>query len=85
MSVRCRQLAPGDVVVFTTDGVSEARNEIGEMYGTERLTECLRVNGKQSAEALVWLLMESLHDFRGDTPFGDVVTMAVLAVGECSQ
>ena len=82
-TARCRQLAPGDKVCFTTDGVSEARNEIGEMYGTERLTECLRVNGNQSAEAVLWLLMESLHDFRGNTPFNDDVTMAVLAVGEC--
>ena len=84
-AVRCRQLAPGDVVVFITDGVSEARNEIGAMYGTERLTECLRVNGRQSAGALLWLLMESLHDFRGDTPFGDDVTMAVLVVEECGE
>ncbi len=82
-TARCRQLAPGDKVCFTTDGVSEARNEIGEMYGTERLTECLRVNGNQSAEAVLWLLMESLHDFRGNTPFNDDVTMAVVAVGEC--
>jgi len=79
-TARCRQLAPGDKVCFATDGVLEARNEIGAMYGTDRLTECLRVNGRQSAEALVWLLMESLHDFRGDTPFNDDVTLAVVEV-----
>ena len=84
-AVRCRQLAPGDAVVFTTDGVSEARNEIGDMYGTDRLTECLRINGTRSAGELLWLLMESLHDFRGTTPYGDDVTVAVLTVGSCGQ
>ena len=32
-------MAPGDLLVFFTDGISEPENEYGEMFGEERLTE----------------------------------------------
>ncbi|MCD0447352.1 serine/threonine-protein phosphatase [Glycomyces sp. A-F 0318] len=38
----CRvQLEPGDRIVLYTDGVTEARNEAGEMFGIERFTDFL--------------------------------------------
>jgi serine phosphatase RsbU (regulator of sigma subunit) len=33
------RLAPGDTLTFFTDGVVEARNESGELYGFDRVAE----------------------------------------------
>ena len=46
------QLAPGDKLCFYTDGVVEARNEIGETFGTDRLTGCLVAHGSEPSVQL---------------------------------
>jgi serine/threonine protein phosphatase PrpC len=39
-----QQLEPGDLLLFFTDGVTEARSPTGELYGVERLTDLVRRN-----------------------------------------
>jgi sigma-B regulation protein RsbU (phosphoserine phosphatase) len=43
------QLNPGDVVCFITDGVVEAQDAAGTLFGEERLTELLRAERPASA------------------------------------
>lgn len=43
-------LNPGDVVVLYTDGITEAEDPSGEMYGLERLCEIVSQNWEQSAD-----------------------------------
>src|SRR5712671_664986 len=45
-------LSPGDVVVFYTDGVTEAENRLGEEFGMERLSAVVRRGSLLSAEEL---------------------------------
>jgi sigma-B regulation protein RsbU (phosphoserine phosphatase) len=52
-------LAPGDVALFFTDGLTEARSVAGEMYGEERLVQAFgRVAERPAAEAIHTLLTE---------------------------
>lgn len=44
------QLHPGDLMVLHTDGVTEARNADGEMFGLERLAAVVEAHGNDSAE-----------------------------------
>ncbi len=37
----CRPLAPGESLTMYTDGISEAMNDAGELYGIQRLREQL--------------------------------------------
>jgi serine phosphatase RsbU (regulator of sigma subunit) len=71
------QLSPGDKLCFYTDGVVEARNEIGEAFGVERLTECLAANGAESSEQMKARILGSLEAFRGSAPTSDDVTLVV--------
>lgn len=45
-------LAPGDVVVLHTDGISEARDATGEQFGSERLCDIVRKYHRYSVAAI---------------------------------
>jgi sigma-B regulation protein RsbU (phosphoserine phosphatase) len=74
---RSIELEPGDRLCFYTDGILEARNEIGELYGEHRLEQCLAAHGKETAEALKECILSEQRTFRGSVPLGDDVTLMV--------
>jgi serine phosphatase RsbU (regulator of sigma subunit) len=69
-------LMPGDVLVFYTDGVTEAENRFGEEFALERLSEVVRRGSSLSAEELMIDIYNSAADFCGDN-FNDDVTILV--------
>jgi len=70
-------LSPGDVVVFYTDGVTEAGNGGGEEFGMERLSAVVRSGSSLSAEDLMSSIYNAAADFCGDD-FNDDVTILVV-------
>ena len=60
-----RVLAPGDAVLFYTDGVTEAMNGEGEEFGEERLLEVTRRNRELTPPEL---LSAVVHQARGFSP-----------------
>ena len=70
-------LGPGDVLVFYTDGVTEAENRLGEEFGMERLSATLRNGSSLSAEDLMSSIYDAAADFCGDR-FNDDVTILVV-------
>lgn len=72
------ELAPGDVLLLYTDGISEARNHEGEMYGIDRLKSALSRASTQKHP--VPDLIEDLGIFCGQTPPADDRTMLVAQV-----
>jgi serine phosphatase RsbU (regulator of sigma subunit) len=73
-------LDPGDRVVFYTDGLVEARNEIGELFGNDRLAAALRGHGREGAETLLSALLGSQRAFSGTASLTDDLTAVVLEV-----
>jgi serine phosphatase RsbU (regulator of sigma subunit) len=71
------ELSPGDMVLFYTDGVTEAGNQFGEEFGIQRLSEVLRRGSLLSAEDLMNDVYNSAADFCGDE-FNDDVTILVV-------
>jgi sigma-B regulation protein RsbU (phosphoserine phosphatase) len=72
---------PGDVLIFYSDGVTEARNSTGELFGVDRLTECVRVNRDLEPEALVEAIRQAAFTFSGaDRLTDDLTCVAVKAV-----
>jgi serine phosphatase RsbU (regulator of sigma subunit)/predicted ester cyclase len=56
-------LAPGDGVLFYSDGLVEAHNPQGEMFGFPRLRRLISVHGAGSGEELVDVLLAELERF----------------------
>jgi serine phosphatase RsbU (regulator of sigma subunit) len=70
-------LSAGDVLVFYTDGVTEAQNRFGEEFGMERLSATVRRGSSLSAEDLMVDIYNTATDFCGDQ-FKDDVTIVVV-------
>jgi hypothetical protein len=71
-------LAPGDALVMFTDGVTEATNESGEMYGEARLYDVIaqhRASGPREIEERVYA---SVTRFADGAPQTDDLTMVVV-------
>jgi len=69
-------LAPGDVLFCFTDGVTEARNRAGELFGEARLREALKPG--RTAEEVVADVIAAVDAFSaGAEPADDVTVLAV--------
>jgi len=76
-------LSPGDRVVMYTDGVTEAANAEGEMYGEDRLYAVLDALPRDlAASSIVDRVLEELRGFLDGTEPGDDITVLALRVLE---
>ena len=73
-----RKVKPGQIVLLTTDGIFEAHNSEGEMFGKERFKEVVRENAGLETEGIRKAVFETVTDFRGDEPQEDDITLVVL-------
>jgi serine phosphatase RsbU (regulator of sigma subunit) len=73
------RLHPGDCLVLYTDGVTEAFNAEGQMFGDERLHALVRQHADGNAHTLVTQIFDSVIEFAGAAPQSDDITLAVLA------
>jgi sigma-B regulation protein RsbU (phosphoserine phosphatase) len=71
-------LSAGDVLVFYTDGVTEAENQLEEEFGTERLASVLQRSSSLSAEGLKTDIFDSAANFCSGVGFNDDVTLLVV-------
>jgi serine phosphatase RsbU (regulator of sigma subunit) len=83
--VREGSIGPGDVLVFYTDGIIEAKNPQGEEFGFERLEELLWQHQRQSAERIREAILASLREFQAGQPQDDDVTLMVLKLDSTTQ
>ncbi len=67
----------GDLLVFYSDGVTEARSPGGEMFGVERLVACALDNRDREPEAFVKAVRAAVVEHSGSDAFGDDLTCVV--------
>jgi len=72
------QMSSGDVVVFYTDGLAEAQNQAGKMFGRVRLELALRGSAGGTAEVIKNATLLALHEFANGIGFHDDVTILVI-------
>lgn len=72
----------GDSVLFYTDGLTEARNDIGEEYGQDRLDAILSIYGSLHAKTIIQKIQSSLENFIGqEQPADDITFTCVHSLG----
>jgi len=78
------QLLPGDVLVFYTDGLTEAVNQRQEEFGETRLAEIVQqVAPQRSADEIKDAILRASDEFVGDAPpFDDRTVVVVRYYGE---
>lgn len=73
------QLEPGDALVLVTDGFFEwARPADGELFGIQRMRECLLSETAVSAATIIERLDEAVRTFGGDSAQADDMTAVVI-------
>jgi serine phosphatase RsbU (regulator of sigma subunit)/anti-sigma regulatory factor (Ser/Thr protein kinase) len=71
---------PGDVLLFYSDGVTEAENADGALYGIERLERLLAGKAVLPAQDLAHEIVASVDAFSAGQPRSDDLTLIVLKV-----
>jgi sigma-B regulation protein RsbU (phosphoserine phosphatase) len=71
---------PGDAIVFVSDGILDAENAHGEMYGDDRLAALLCANREQPAQTIADAILADVTLFQGDHDRFDDETIIVLCV-----
>ena len=69
------QLEPGDMIYLYTDGVTEAMNESGELYGEERLEALLDQADSTKCKSICDMVAIAVRAFAGQAPQADDITM----------
>ena len=83
--LRCA-LAPGETLLFFTDGVVEAEDRDGRDYGADRLTSVLGSATDEAPDALIARCLQDVRSFQ-DAGRGadDLLLFAVRAAGDAAS
>lgn len=71
-------MAPGDKLFLYTDGVTEATNMEQQLYGEQRLSDCLNAHLSDDVNSMLQHLKEDVAAFVGNAPQFDDITMLIL-------
>jgi serine phosphatase RsbU (regulator of sigma subunit) len=72
------QLCKGDTLVVYSDGLTEAENQQGEMFGEERLLSIVRQEAPLGSQALNQEILKAIDEFTQGVPQTDDITLVVV-------
>jgi sigma-B regulation protein RsbU (phosphoserine phosphatase) len=73
---------PEDLLLFFSDGITEARNPVGEFFGVERLVEFVRSHAELEPAMLVEAVRKEVFEFSGSGRLADDLTSVAVRVEE---
>jgi sigma-B regulation protein RsbU (phosphoserine phosphatase) len=68
----------GDLFFFYSDGITEARNAAGELFGVDRLQECVSGGGELEPEVLIEAVRRAVTLFSGSSRLADDLTSVAI-------
>jgi sigma-B regulation protein RsbU (phosphoserine phosphatase) len=75
-------ITPGQIILIGTDGIWEAQNQAGEMFGKDRYKNVIRKYAHESAGLILDTVISCLDDFQQSHQKTDDVTLVVIKVGQ---
>jgi sigma-B regulation protein RsbU (phosphoserine phosphatase) len=72
------QMAPGDLLVLYTDGVTEAENAQLEMFELERLKKVILASRTLPSKDIIQEILTAVRTFSGEQPQSDDITLMVI-------
>jgi len=72
----------GDIFFFYSDGVTEASNAAGELFGEERLIEVIRANSELEPDALTTCIRKAVAEYSGSESFQDDFSCVAVKIGQ---
>ena len=75
------QVFPGDLIVTTSDGVTEARDALGGLFGDARLLALLESCCGQTPDEVARQILASIREFVGAAPQSDDITVTIVRFG----
>jgi sigma-B regulation protein RsbU (phosphoserine phosphatase) len=80
------ELAPGDLLLLTSEEVTAARSPWGEAFGAGALDEAVAAAAEEGADAVADAVMTRVKRFLGrNRPAGDLTVLAVRREPECAE
>jgi len=75
-----RAIKPGQVIAIATDGIFEAFNPDGEMFGRKRFYDIIGRNASESAAKVRDAVLQAVKNFRQGLPPKDDQTLVVIKI-----
>ena len=73
-------LRKGQIIFLSTDGIWEACNLKGEMFGKERIRDIIRKHSSQRADEIINITIDSLKSYQQGAQIEDDITMVVIKI-----
>ncbi|MEO8071078.1 MAG: SpoIIE family protein phosphatase, partial [Acidobacteriota bacterium] len=85
LTEHARPIKPGEVIVLYTDGITEAMDASGELFGDAALARVLAAQHSLDAAGIRERVLREVKAFVGDAEPHDDMTMVILKVGETAR
>jgi sigma-B regulation protein RsbU (phosphoserine phosphatase) len=73
-------LAAGQIILLSTDGIWEARNQKGEMFGRQAIYQTIRQNSHLPAAKIQDAILKALHQFQQGVAPADDITLVIIKI-----
>ena len=73
-------LKKGQIIILSTDGIWEARNIQGEMFGKEPINDIIRNNSSLGANEILNAMIEALKSFQKGAKIEDDITLVIIKI-----
>lgn len=75
-----REITPGQIIVIGTDGIWEAHNQNGMMFGKDKLKEVIHLHANESAKEILDAVINEVEQFIYPLKKEDDLTLVVMKV-----
>jgi sigma-B regulation protein RsbU (phosphoserine phosphatase) len=72
------EMAPNDLLILYTDGITEAENAQVEMFDVERLKKIILASRELPSAGIIQEILNAVRIFTGDHPQSDDITLMVI-------